>query len=136
MQGIKAWAAANPQKLQDALNANPSYVFFREVAGAEGPFGALGVPLTGEYSLAVDRRFIPLGAAVYLATTYPYSDQRLERLMAAQDTGGAIRGAIRADFFWGPGPKPARSPAACGSREACGCCGRAASRCRASTSRL
>src|SRR3954463_6324084 len=65
MQGIKAWAAANPQKLQDALNANPSYVFFRELPPAtsaqEGPLGALGVPLTAEYSIAVDRRFVPLG---------------------------------------------------------------------------
>jgi membrane-bound lytic murein transglycosylase A len=104
MQGIKAWAAANPHKLQDALNANPSYVFFRELPAQEGPSGALGVPLTAEYSLAVDRRFVPLGAPVYLATTYPLSDERLERLMAAHDTGGAIRGPIRADFFWGSGP--------------------------------
>jgi membrane-bound lytic murein transglycosylase A len=103
MQGIKAWAAANPQKLQDALNANPSYVFFREITSPEGPFGALGVPLNAGYSLAVDRRFVPLGAPVYLATTFPYSDVRLERMMAAHDTGGAIRGAIRADFFWGSG---------------------------------
>jgi membrane-bound lytic murein transglycosylase A len=105
MQNIKAWAAANPHKLQDALNANPSYIFFRELRGEEeGPSGALGVPLTAEYSLAVDRRFVPLGAPVYLATTYPLSDERLERLMAAHDTGGAIRGPIRADFFWGSGP--------------------------------
>jgi membrane-bound lytic murein transglycosylase A len=103
MQNIKAWAAANPHKLQDALNANPSYVFFREVYGQEGPFGALNVPLTAGYSLAVDRRFIPLGAPVYLATTYPLSEERLERLMTAQDVGGAIRGAVRADLFWGSG---------------------------------
>ncbi len=104
MQGIKAWAAANPHKLQEALNANPSYVFFRELPAQEGPSGALGVPLTAEYSLAVDRRFVPLGAPVYLATTYPLSEERLERLMAAHDTGGAIRGPVRADFFWGSGP--------------------------------
>jgi membrane-bound lytic murein transglycosylase A len=103
MQGIKAWAAANPGKLQEALNANPSYVFFRELGLAEGPLGALGVALTPEYSLAVDRRFVALGAAVYLATTYPASEERLERMMAAQDTGGAIRGAVRADFYWGTG---------------------------------
>jgi len=71
----------------------------------EGPFGALGVPLSAEYSIAVDRRFVPLGAPVYLATTYPDSEERLARLMAAQDTGGAIRGVIRADFFWGTGPE-------------------------------
>jgi peptidoglycan lytic transglycosylase A len=103
MQGIKAWAAANPHKLQDALNANPSYVFFRELPTEEGPIGALGVQLVAQYSLAVDRRHVPLGAPVYLATTYPLSPEPLERLMAAHDTGGAIRGVVRADFFWGTG---------------------------------
>jgi len=105
MQNIKAWAAANPHKLRDALNVNPSYVFFREVKGQEGPFGALNVPLTAGYSLAVDRRFVPLGAPVYVATNYPLSEERLERLMAAQDTGGAIRGVVRGDFYWGTGPE-------------------------------
>jgi membrane-bound lytic murein transglycosylase A len=105
MQGIKAWASANPARLQDALNQNPSYVFFRELPQVnEGPVGALGIPLSAEYSLAVDRRFVPLGAPVYLATTFPLSEDKLERLMAAQDTGGAIRGAVRADFYWGTGP--------------------------------
>jgi membrane-bound lytic murein transglycosylase A len=103
MQNIKAWAAANPHKLREALNANPSYVFFREVRGQEGPIGALNVPLTAGYSLAVDRRFVPLGAPVYLATTYPLAEERLERLMAAQDVGGAIRGVVRGDFYWGSG---------------------------------
>jgi membrane-bound lytic murein transglycosylase A len=105
MQGIKAWAAANPAKLQEALNSNPSYIFFRELPPTDGPPGALGVPLSAEYSLAVDRRFAPLGAPVYLATTYPLSEERLERMMAAQDTGGAIRGVVRADFYWGTGPE-------------------------------
>jgi len=104
MQGIKAWAVANPQKLRDALNHNASYVFFRELPPADGPIGALGVPLHAEASLAVDRRFVPLGAPVYLATTFPLSEEPLERLMAAHDTGGAIRGVARADFFWGTGP--------------------------------
>ena len=104
MQGIKAWAAANPQKLQDALSQNPSYVFFRELPTPEGPIGAHNVPLQAEYSLAVDRRFVPLGAPVYLATTMPLSEEPLERLMAAQDVGGAIRGVVRADFYWGTGP--------------------------------
>ncbi|MDH4192275.1 MAG: MltA domain-containing protein [Betaproteobacteria bacterium] len=103
MQGIKAWAGANPGKLQDALNHNASYVFFRELPVEGGPFGALGVPLSAEYSVAVDRGYIPLGAPVFLATTYPNSEQPLRRLMAAQDTGGAIRGALRADFYWGAG---------------------------------
>jgi membrane-bound lytic murein transglycosylase A len=65
----------------------------------------LGIPLTAQYSIAVDRRFVPLGAPVFLATTYPLSEEPLERLVAAQDTGGAIRGAIRADFYWGTGPE-------------------------------
>jgi len=103
MQGIKAWAAANPGKLQDALSYNASYVFFRELPAADGPIGALNIALTAEYSLAVDRRFVPLGSPVYLASTYPLSEERLERLMAAHDTGGAIRGVVRADFFWGGG---------------------------------
>lgn len=105
MQGIKTWAAANPQKLREALNANPSYVFFRELPPVDGPIGALGVALTPEFSLAVDRRFVPLGAPVYLATTQPLSEEALHRLMAAQDTGGAIRGVVRADFYWGTGPQ-------------------------------
>ena len=105
MQGIKAWAEANPGKLQEALNANPSYVFFRELPPTDGPIGALGIALTPQYSLAVDRRFVPLGAPVFLATTHPQSEEPLERLMAAQDTGGAIRGAVRADFYWGTGPE-------------------------------
>lgn len=106
MQGLKAWAAANPHKLREALDANPSYVFFREVAGAgaaEGPIGTLGVPLIAGYSIAVDPRHVPLGAPVFLATTWPLSTRPLERLVAAQDTGGAIRGAVRADFYWGSG---------------------------------
>jgi membrane-bound lytic murein transglycosylase A len=105
MQGIKAWAAANPAKLAEALRANPSYVFFRELPPTDGPIGALGVPLTPQYSLAVDRRYVPLGAPVFLATTFPLSEEPLERLMAAHDTGGAIRGVVRADFYWGTGPE-------------------------------
>ena len=110
MQGIKAWAAANPRRLREALETNPSYVFFRELppraatpGGADGPIGALGAPLSAGYSLAVDPRSVPLGAPVFLGTTLPLSVKPLERLMAAQDTGGAIRGAVRADFYWGTG---------------------------------
>ena len=104
MQGIKAWARQNPAKLQDLLNYNASYVFFRELSpDLPGPLGALGVPLTARRSIAVDARYIPLGAPVFLATTMPNSRQPLSRLMLAQDTGGAIRGAVRADFFWGFG---------------------------------
>ena len=107
MQGIQAWARANPAKLNEVLNTNPSYVFFREMPvkgnGDAGPEGALGVPLTPGRSIAVDSRHVPLGAPVFLATTRPNSTDPLTRLMLAQDTGGAIRGVVRADFFWGFG---------------------------------
>jgi len=104
MQGIKAWAAANPGRLKELLDANPSLVFFRELpAEGSGPPGALGVPLTPERSIAVDPRHTPLGTPVWLATTRPDSEEPLVRLMLAQDTGGAIRGPARADFYWGSG---------------------------------
>jgi membrane-bound lytic murein transglycosylase A len=104
MQGIKDWARRNPRKVQEFLNANPSYVFFRELPrDLAGPIGALGVPLTAQRSIAVDQRVIPLGVPVYLATTWPNTADLLNRLMVAQDTGGAINGAVRADFFWGFG---------------------------------
>ena len=104
MQGIKTWAKQNPDKLQELLNYNASYVFFREMpADLSGPLGALGVPLTARRSIAIDPRYIPLGAPVFLSTTMPNSPQPLNSLMLAQDTGGAIRGAVRADFFWGFG---------------------------------
>lgn len=111
-QSIKAWYAANPGRRDELLNTNPSYVFFREERLSEpipGPKGALGVPLTDQRSIAIDPQFIPLGAPVYLATTYPNSAQPLRRLMLAQDTGGAIRGAVRADFFWGFGAQAGES---------------------------
>ncbi len=104
MQGIKRWARRHPRKLKAYLDANPSYVFFRELSSdLPGPIGALGVPLTPERSIAVDARVVPLGAPVYLATTRPDTDEPLDRLMVAQDTGGAINGAVRADFYWGFG---------------------------------
>ncbi|HEX6734354.1 MAG TPA: murein transglycosylase A, partial [Azonexus sp.] len=104
MQGIQAWARANPGRLDDLLNANPSYVFFREMPDSkDGPIGALGVPLIAERTIAVDPRSVPLGAPVFLSTTRPNSVQPLNRLVMAQDTGGAIKGAVRADFFWGFG---------------------------------
>ena len=104
MQGIKDWAERYPEKLDALLAQNPSYVFFRELPnGLSAPLGALGVPLTETYSIAVDPRTIPLGAPVFLATTYPNTAEPLNRLVLAQDTGGAIKGAVRADFFWGFG---------------------------------
>jgi membrane-bound lytic murein transglycosylase A len=85
-------------------NSDPSYVFFRTIADSDdGPIGALGVPLTAGRSVAVDPRTTPLGAPVFIATHAPGRSEPLNRLMLAQDTGGAIRGAVRADYFWGFG---------------------------------
>ncbi|MGB5081950.1 MAG: murein transglycosylase A [Burkholderiales bacterium] len=106
MQSIKAWAAANPKRLEELLDQNPSFVFFRELPLADpasGPVGALGIPLTAGRSIAVDPRYVPLGAPVFLATTFPASEAPLNRLVLAQDTGGAIRNPVRADFYWGFG---------------------------------
>lgn len=110
MQSIKAWAQANPARLTELLNQNPRYVFFRELPATaeDSPPGALGVPLTPRRSIAVDQRYVPLGAPVHIATTWPNTQKPLQRLMLAQDIGGAIRGAIRADFFWGAGEAAAR----------------------------
>jgi membrane-bound lytic murein transglycosylase A len=113
MQAIKAWARDHPEELPALLNENPSYVFFREVtpdpaALIDGPIGTLGVPLAAGRAIAVDPRSIPLGAPVFLSTTWPLSTRPLSRLVLAQDTGGAIRGALRVDFFWGFGEAAAR----------------------------
>jgi len=104
MQSIKAWAKKNKEKLQRFMNANPSVVFFRELPpGLPGPIGALGVPISAERSVAVDRKFIPLGAPIILSTTQPNSNKALKKVMVAQDTGGAIGGGVRVDFYWGQG---------------------------------
>ena len=109
MQGIKAWAQQNPDKLRAVLDYNPRYVFFRELPqGLGGPLGAQGVPLTARRSIAIDPRFVPLGAPVFLSTTWPLSTKPLNQLMLSQDTGSAIRGAVRADFFWGYGDEAGR----------------------------
>jgi membrane-bound lytic murein transglycosylase A len=107
---IRAWALAHPDKVQELLDADPSVVFFQEEPlgnPALGPKGSLGVPLTSGRSVAVDRSAVPLGAPVFLATTFPDSNAALDRLVFAQDTGGAIRGSVRADFFWGIGEQAA-----------------------------
>jgi membrane-bound lytic murein transglycosylase A len=103
---IREWALAHPDRVPELLDADPSVVFFREEPlgnPAVGPKGALGVPLTPDRSVAVDQTAIPLGAPVFLATTFPDSNVALNRLVFAQDTGGAIRGSVRADYFWGIG---------------------------------
>ncbi len=101
MQAIRAWLDANPQQAQALMNENASYVFFSVLEG-DGPLGAQGVALTAGRSLAVDRRFVPLSVPVWLDSTTP-DGARLQRLMIAQDTGGAIRGPVRGDVYWGHG---------------------------------
>jgi membrane-bound lytic murein transglycosylase A len=103
---IKAWAKANPKRVQEMLWSNPRVVFFREEPlpdPAIGPRGAQGVPLVPQRSIAVDPASVPYGTPVWLDTTEPLSSTPLRRLVVAQDTGGAIVGAVRADYFWGWG---------------------------------
>ena len=112
MQSIRDWLAANPDEAVDVMRTNASYVFFNELAG-EGPLGAQGVALTPGRSLAVDPRFLPYGGPLWLDSTFPgpagggEPGLPLRRLVVAQDTGGAIRGVVRGDVFWGPGDEAA-----------------------------
>ncbi len=104
--GIKAWTVRNPQRVNEMMWSNPRMVFFREEALTEldsafGPRGAQGVPLTPGRSIAVDPGSIPYGTPVWLASSGPVTT--LQRLVLAQDTGSAITGAVRADYFAGTG---------------------------------
>ncbi|HEX5343346.1 MAG TPA: murein transglycosylase A [Duganella sp.] len=111
-QGIKAWIAGHPTRMQELFNVNPSYVFFKEEKLPDpkvGPKGSLGVPLTPQRSVAIDATQLPQGAPIFLSTTQPNSDIPLQRLVMAQDTGGAIRGAIRVDYFFGFGAEAAEN---------------------------
>ena len=104
LQSIRQWGIDHPDRLPELLHSNPSFIFFREMPDSlQSAVGSMGIPLTAGYSMAVDRRVIPLGLPVFLSTTWPSSDKSLNRLMLAQDTGGAIKGTIRGDFFWGFG---------------------------------
>ena len=111
MQSIRAWLEANPAEASAVMQENNSFVFFRWLDGKTtelGPIGAQGVPLLAGRSLAVDRKFLPLGAPLWLEAAAPdgnpsLPDQMLRRLMVAQDTGSAIRGPVRGDVFWGTG---------------------------------
>jgi membrane-bound lytic murein transglycosylase A len=109
---IRQWLQNNPTRMHEVLSSNPSVVFFREERIEDpsiGPKGSLGVPLTAGRSLAVDRTFVPLGSPLFLSTTMPITDAPLQRLVMAQDTGGAIRGPVRADLFWGFGASAGES---------------------------
>ena len=111
MQSIRAWLEANPAAAPEVMQENNSYIFFRWLGGKNvelGPEGAQGVPLLAGRSLAVDRRFLPLGAPIWLDGLTPHGDpakpdRALRRLLISQDTGGAIRGPVRGDVFWGTG---------------------------------
>jgi membrane-bound lytic murein transglycosylase A len=107
LASLQHWLKTHPDQAQDVLNSNPSYVFFhlRENAD-ENPRGSLNVPLTANRSIAVDRRVIPLGSLVWMDTSLP-DGSPLQRLMFAQDTGGAIKGSVRADVFFGTGDQAA-----------------------------
>jgi membrane-bound lytic murein transglycosylase A len=102
MQAIRDWLRANPDQAKEIMERNKRYIFFRLIEG-EGPVGAQGVALTAGRSLAVDPKHLPMGAPLWLDTTWPASDRPLRRLVVAQDTGSAITGVLRGDLFWGFG---------------------------------
>lgn len=106
MQSILKWLDTHPEQRDDVLNYDPSFVFFRKLE-TQYPLGAQEVELTAGYSLAVDHRIYQYGMPMWLETTYDASPTEtnvpLNRLLVAQDTGGAIRGAIRGDVYWGYG---------------------------------
>lgn len=105
LQTIREWMRANPKQAPALMRENPRYIFFR-VLETDGPVGAGGVALSTGRSLAIDPAFIPLGAPIWLDTTWPGPEAKpLRRLVVAQDTGSAIKGAVRGDVFWGPGPE-------------------------------
>ena len=102
LQSIRAWLKDNPNQAQEVMTTNPSYVFFQDLK-SEGPKGGEGIALTPLRSLAVDHSIIPYGLPVWLQAEHPNGRDDLRRLMIAQDTGGAIRGPVRGDVFWGYG---------------------------------
>jgi membrane-bound lytic murein transglycosylase A len=108
MQAIRRYFLAHPNEMDPLLHENQSFVFFKTLEKPEA-YGSQGVALTAEYSMAVDRNWIPMGTPLWLETSYPDPDSHLSipmrRLMIAQDTGGAIRGVVRGDFYWGTGKK-------------------------------
>jgi membrane-bound lytic murein transglycosylase A len=109
---LQDWLRSHPERLQEVFNSNPSVVFFKQEAlgdPALGPRGALNVPLTAGRSVAIDPRQLPLGAPLFLSTSLPTNGMPLQRLVLGQDSGGAIRGAIRADLFWGMGSEAGKA---------------------------
>ena len=106
MQSIRQWLQDHPKEAQTLRNRNPSYVFFYQRDNVnEGPKGSMNIPLTPVRSAAVDRTLIPLGTPLWIDTVLPGDNQPFQRLLMAQDTGGAINGPVRADVFWGQGER-------------------------------
>ncbi len=103
LQSIKKWLEENPSKMDEILNLNESYIFFRQ--SPKAATGSLGSELTANRNLAVDRNYIPLGFPVFINTTDPVTNKKINSLTVAADTGGAIKGEIRADFFFGFGDR-------------------------------
>lgn len=101
MPSVADWLRENPEPAQNYMEDNPRFIFFRWIDGP-GPIGALGVPLEPRRSLAVDPKYIPYGAPLWLDVDDP-DGQSLDGLVVALDTGSAIRGAVRGDYFWGSG---------------------------------
>lgn len=101
MINIKKWLKENPNKAKTLMQKNERFIFHR-IVDATGPIGAFGIPLTAGRSLAVDRHYIPLGSLLWLVTSTP-TKEPLQKLVAAQDIGSAIKGAVRGDYFWGSG---------------------------------
>ncbi len=117
LQTINAWLKSHPSQAQALRDKNPSYVFFKVTDDKAGAVGAQGVGLTPMRSLAVDPRFIPYGAPVFLDVNHPVQPgRRIDQLLIAQDTGGAIRGPVRGDMFWGIGPDAEAAAGAMKSR--------------------
>jgi membrane-bound lytic murein transglycosylase A len=118
MQRLRDWMREHPKQGDALRRQDPSYVYFREIKG-DGPIGAEGIALTAQRSLAVDRRFVPLGVPIWLDAQQRFGTRvRLRHLFVAQDTGGAIKGPVRGDLFWGAGAAAALSA---GATNAFGC---------------
>lgn len=102
MQALESWLKKNPERIEEILNQNESYVFFIKSIN-KGVFGSQGTKLTPLRSIAVDRNYVPLGTLLWLDIDHPIDKKRIQRLVIAQDVGGAIKGPIRGDIFWGKG---------------------------------
>lgn len=99
LQSIREYLKKNPKKVDEILYTNPSYIFFSEKA--DGPYGAFGNVITAEHSVAIDRSFVPLGTPLFIDTKVTSTGDKFQKMVFAQDVGGAIKGAVRADIFFG-----------------------------------